>query len=318
MTVDYQSSLARHISDFITFKRVLGYNYTGEANRLQQFDRFLIDRKYTEELLQTGIMQEYCATNSRKSINRRAKLHSILRLFSLHLHVIDPQSAVLQESLVPRQTKTTRFYPLSPLQINQIMTAAEAVLPADKLKSHCTSFMVGLLYSTGLRITEALTLNLKDVNENNKTLFVHRGKFNKDRIIPMSESTFNAVKKWLQFRSHYSEDLSTSPLLISKGNKRLTYRQAYSAFRKACADCGIVNKPLPRLHDLRHNYACRCIALWRDAEEDVNTLMPVLSNAMGHVDFPSTQVYLHVDAAALRQASVKFNQHIKHALEEKS
>jgi integrase len=134
----------------------------------------------------------------------------------------------------------------------------------------------------------------------------------------MSDSTFNAVKKWLRFRSRYAGNTATAPLLISEGNKRLTYRQAYSAFRKVCADCGIVDIPLPRLHDLRHNYACRCIALWRTEEEDVNALLPVLSNAMGHVDFPSTQVYLHIDAAALRQASVKFNQHIKHSLGEKS
>jgi len=89
----------------------------------------------------------------------------------------------------------------------------------------------------------------------------------------------------------------TPPLLVSGWNQRLKNWQAARAFARLCAHCGITGSPAPRLHDLRHNYACRCLALWRN--EDVDALLPVLANAMGHVDFRSTQLYMHIDAVAL-------------------
>lgn len=123
---------------------------------------------------------------------------------------------------------------------------------------------------------------------------------------------------WLEIRSRYAGNGPTAPLLAVTGDKRLTYFQAKSAFRKLCILCGIEETPPPRLHDLRHNYACRCIAQWREAGEDVNALLPVLSNAMGHVDFASTQVYIHIDAEALRLASIKFNNHLNSSREKTS
>jgi integrase len=97
-------------------------------------------------------------------------------------------------------------------------------------------------------------------------------------------------------------------------NRRLTRWVAERHFRRLCIHVGLTAKPPPRLHDLRHNYACRRIALWRQAQEDVDALLPVLANAMGHVDFFSTQVYLHIDAAGLQQASTKFHTytHVHH------
>ena len=86
-------------------------------------------------------------------------------------------------------------------------------------------------------------------------------------------------------------------------------------FRCLCIHCGIGGNPPPRLHDLRHNYACACIAQWREAHADVNALLPVLANAMGHATYRDTELYLHIDAAALRQACGKFKQHVQHSLE---
>ena len=58
---------------------------------------------------------------------------------------------------------------------------------------------------------------------------------------------------------------------------------------------------------LRHNYACRRLALWREAGLDIEALLPVLATAMGHVNILATQRYLHIDAIGLLDASEKFN-----------
>lgn len=55
--------------------------------------------------------------------------------------------------------------------------------------------------------------------------------------------------------------------------------------------------------------------LWREEQADVDALLPVLANAMGHVDFFATQIYIHIQAGSLQQASIKFNSHVTHSKE---
>jgi integrase len=94
--------------------------------------------------------------------------------------------------------------------------------------------------------------------------------------------------------------------------------QVYAAFRRLCRHCGIWGEPPPRLHDLRHNYACRRLALWRETGRDVNAMLPILAAAMGHVNAFATQRYLHLDAAALQIAAARFQAHLNHPAEIRS
>jgi integrase len=153
------------------------------------------------------------------------------------------------------------------------------------------------------------------VEAKQSTLFVRRGKFRKERIVPMSPTTVEALNQWLLLRACYAGNEASAPLLVAGWNKRLGRHQASNAFARLCVHCGLDGDPPPRLHDLRHNYACRRLALWREGQEDVDALLPILANAMGHVDFHGTQVYIHIDAAALQRASAKFREHTNHALE---
>ncbi len=312
---DYTSSLAGQMADFIAFKRIQGYNYCHQVYQLKQFDSFLTEQGYDEDILQFEVMQSYCAQTVKRENNYRAKRYSILRQFSLYLHAVDTRSTVLPKYMVPRQSRKTRYYPLNPSQIKDLMDAAGILYSENAIRSACLRFLIGLLYSTGLRIGEALALNLRDVDTKNSTIFVRHGKFGKERLLPMSDSTRDEVKKYLTHRLPYAQTDPGAPLLVAEWHKRLNYNQALFSFKRLCKYCGLEGDLPPRLHDLRHNYACRCIALWREKGEDVNALLPVLANAMGHVDFHATQVYIHSDAASLRQASAQFNQHINYIQE---
>jgi integrase len=261
-------------------------------------------------------MQGYCAEIARLGASRQAGLLSAVRQFSIYLHALEPQSAILPLHILPRHSRAIRFHPLSEAEIGRLMKAAETLSPRNGIRPHCIRFLVGLLYCAGLRITEALALNLGDVDAENATLFVRCGKFRKERLVPMSHSTLNAMAAWLDRRGCHAGSEPSTPLFIDRWNKRLGRDQAAGAFRRLCASCGIGDRPRPRLHDLRHNYACRRLALWREEREDIDAMIPVLANAMGHVNIFSTQVYIHIDAASLHQASAKFNAHIAHSRED--
>jgi integrase len=295
---------------FTAFKRMQGHDYRDGERQLMRFDAFLGATGCADGVLRMRDVDRYRATMAGRSVPTRRGALSTIRQFSLYLHAMEPRSERVPARLLPRQARPIRFHRLGPVQVAWLMDAAPGVL-GDGLAAHCVRFLVGLLYSTGLRVGEAVALDEGDVDFERATLFVRRGKFRKERLVPMSPSTLRAAREWIERRAPHVGGGGRDPLLAVAWNRRLTRWTAERCFRRLCVHAGLTAEPPPRLHDLRHNYACRRIALWRQAREDVDALLPVLANAMGHVDFLSTQVYLHIDADGLRQASAKFHAHAR-------
>ena len=312
----FHSFLAEHMQAFVAFKRMQGYDYTGQARTLSYFDAFLVnvyDGEQDKQCLSLAMLQQYVRTTAHLKPFARITGLSSLREFSRYLHAKHPQSVVLPMDIVPRHTPTMRFYRIELGQVSELMAATRSILPAGSIRAHSTRVLIGVLYSTGLRINEALQLTLGDLDEQCSTLHIVKGKFGKQRLVPISPSTRRALNRYLSVRSRHASTSNSAPVFIGAYDKALRYDQAYDSFVRLCQHCGLNGDPLPRLHDLRHNYACRRLELWRQEGADVNAMLPILATAMGHVNFLNTQKYLHVepcqlhDAAALVQVRLNHN-----------
>ncbi len=302
------SPLAEPILQFIAFKRMQGYEYKAGADEISRFDAFLTQSGYEGQALQVDIQKRYAEHIAGLSHSTRLGRLATLRQFSVYLHALRPESALLPLRLVPKQQQSIRFYPLSAGQVGELM-AATAILESGRgILAACMRFLIGLLYCTGLRISEALALNFRDIDTGNSTLFVRRGKFRKERLVAMSPSACAALNQWLAHRASYVGNEPCTPLFVTRWNKRLSRDQASRIFRRLCIHCGMNADPPPRLHDLRHNYACACIEQWRQGNENLDALFPVLANAMGHAHFHDTATYIHINAAALQRAGETFQQ----------
>lgn len=313
--VDFSSVFADRMVQFVAFKRMQGYDYVDGVQRLKRLDSFLLKEGCTDGVLHAKTLNRYCDEMVGLSASSMTGNQSTARQFSIYLHVFGSASVILPARIQPRHPRPIRFYPLSDTQIVKLMDATAILTPKGGIRQHCIRFIIGLLYSTGLRISEALALNLCDINTECATLFVRKGKFRKERLVSMSPSTLEAMVTWLNRRQHYAGSEASAPLFVVKWNKRPSRDQIFRTFRRLCRHCGIEGELPPRLHDLRHNYACQRIALWREEGSDVNAMLPVLANAMGHVTFFATQVYLHINAGSLQGAANKLHTHIKHTLE---
>ena len=317
--ISFHCFLAEKMQQFVAFKRMQGYDYTNQARTLSYFDSFLLDEFAADQgpCLSLDALQRYVATTAHlEGFSRRTKLSS-LREFSRYLHARCPNSALLPRDIVPRRQPTVRFYRIEPEQVANLMAATATVLPADSIRACTIRVLIGLLYCTGLRIDEALNLTLKDIDAQRAMLHVAKGKFNKQRLVPMSSSTLTALNNYLAVRSRHAGTGSSSPLFIGAYNKRLSYCQAYDGFLRLCRYCGLDGKPLPRLHDLRHNYACRRLVLWRQEGRDINAMLPVLATAMGHVNIFHTQIYLHIEPGELHAAATLLHTRLNTYLENK-
>ena len=311
----FHSRLASAMSQFVAFKRMQGYDYTSQAVALQGFDRLLSVSDCSDGVLQSDTFERYVAATAELAPGTRAVRLAVVRQFSRYLHAHRPESAVVPLGMLPRHSRQIRFFQITENQVSELMNAATRLRPKNSIRPHSIRFLIGILYSTGLRISEALKLDLRDVDLKRSTLLVRMGKFGKDRLAPVSPSTREALNTWLELRSHYAETGALTPLFLGAWNRRLTYGQASYGFRRLCLRCGLLGKPSPRLHDLRHNYACRRITLWREAGQDIEALLPILAHAMGHANIFNTQLYIHIDAQTFLQASEKFNSHVTQQME---
>lgn len=301
--VSFESPLADMMERFVAHKRMQGYDYTEQEKELRFFDRFLCGEDCPDSLLRRAVFSGYLETLSHLKLKSRENRLGVVHQFSLYLNAHRPESRVMPSRLLPAFARNIRFYRITVAEVGVLMDAAGKLPP--KIRAACIRFLIGLLYTTGLRISEAINLNLGDVDLERSSLFVHRGKFGKDRLIALSPSTRNALDEWLHLRSFHAGTGNSAPLFVSAPNKRLGYQQAKRAFRKLCNQCGLHGEPPPRLHDLRHNYASECLARWQHDGEDIESLLPVLSTAMGHVNPCATQRYIHITAANLLAASEK-------------
>jgi integrase len=96
---------------------------------------------------------------------------------------------------------------------------------------------------------------------------------------------------------------------------RLYHTNVDYAFRLVLKYCGLRGGkgcPGPRLHHLRHSYACTRLLLWYREGKDINALLPALATYLGHVNISSTQVYLRATTALLEQANQRFAAHFRH------
>lgn len=303
----FESPFADMMERFVAHKRMQGFDYTAQSNALKFFDRFLCCEDCSDGLLHRECFSGYLATLPHlKPATREGRL-GVVHQFSLHLNAFRPESQVMPLRLLPVFARNIRFCRITSAEVCELMCAAEKLPPKGGIRAACIRFLIGLLYTTGLRISEATGLKLGDVDLERNTLFVHRGKFGKDRLIALSPSTRRALDEWLRLRSFHAGNANSAPLFVGASNKRLAPQQARRAFRRLCEKCGLHGEPPPRLHDLRHNYASECMSRWQREGEDIDILLPVLSTAMGHANPHATQRYIHINAAILLDASDKIH-----------
>jgi len=307
-TSPFQSVHAITLTAFIEVQRLRGYTYHHQANLLRRFDRYLCERAYRCAWLEQAVADEYSARLHGTTAYSQSTMLSVLRGYSRFLHLRYPQSYVL-EMPVKRPSRPSRFYIYSAEELAALMSAADALGPAGSIRPHTIRTLIGLLYVSGLRISEALTLDIDDLDLRERTLFVRKGKFGKDRYVPLVSSSVEALLGYRRKAEKVSKDRA---LFISTKGTRLSPTTMDNIFRRLLKECGIAScKPWPRLHDLRHTYAVNCLCRWYDQGCDVNALLPVLSTVMGHVKVSCTQIYLHVPARLREEASARFHQCIE-------
>jgi integrase len=204
------------------------------------------------------------------------------------------------EAFVPHlPTKTkSEFTPyiFTHIEISRIFQTADAI--KANARYNCAEVypvLFRVLYSCGLRISEALSLRVCDVDLNNGILTIIGGKNNRSRLVAMSESVKDACG-CLMRKIHFGANGGDYFFKNRDGTKRSKYT-VYQQFREILWASGIAYRGKgfgPRLHDLRHCFCCHALKQMSNAGIDMYCALPVLSAYIGHSSITSTERYLRL------------------------
>jgi integrase/recombinase XerD len=179
---------------------------------------------------------------------------------------------------------------LSSEAVDRVLSTVDTVKPRG-LRDRA---LFELIYSSGLRVSEAVRLNLNDVSLTDGVVRVF-GKGSKERLVPFGQEARCLLNRYLaEGRPALSGAKRSGAFFISASGKRLSRKTIWKRYAAAARGAGMSTK----LHTLRHSFATELLAGGADLRS--------VQELLGHADLATTQIYTHVDVSALRANHRKY------------
>ena len=263
-------TIKNYRSDLVEFFRFLGTGTPDEINYLA-IRKFLAHLKEREFLRSTVSRKLACLKSFFKYLTRE------------HLLQANPASGI-------RTPKRERHLP-SFLDTNEMEHLLEAA-KGDSWEMKRDRAILEALYSSGIRVSELVGLNVVDIDLLSGLLKV-RGKGKKERIVPIGSCAMDAIKEYIEVEASFSDsENGPSPLFLNRRKTRLTDRSVRRIILK-CARRAAIKKEISP-HTLRHTFATHLL----DRGADLRSVQELL----GHAHLSTTQIYTHVSAKRLKEA----------------
>lgn len=310
-TPTFQSVLAPAICSCLELRQALGYQDRGVRSLLAHFDRYVIAIGHPDPWLTRDLVDPWIAGEVALKPHSRATRRHAVRVLGHHLAHTCPQTYI--PLLVPGLRQASGFRPhiYGTAEILALLAEAGRLTPVGSLRPVTFVTLIGLLYSTGMRIAEALALCLRDVDLADGVLIIRQGKFHKSRAVPLQPDATQALAAYLDRRRHYRHRVDPeAAFFVNEWRRRCSYPVVVATFLGIARRAGVRGAPGqrgPRLHDLRHTFAVHRLLAWYRDGGDVQARLPWLSTYLGHVCLVSTQVYLEITAELLHEAACRFH-----------
>jgi integrase/recombinase XerD len=287
-----------HIQNHVDLKQAVGYKYDTEANHLKRFDMFTLEKYPESTTLTKDIVLDWCSKKTYEAQASQCNRISIITEFGKYLDSIGIRTYILPKG----------YYPSPSQYVPHIYTVAELsklFTETDKCKYSCECpyrhlimpVIFRMIYMCGLRVSEARLLRVADVDLEEGILSIHHSKKDNSRQVLMSDSLTERCRKFSK-EVHLLSAKEDYYFLALVG-KPMTLGNLYKNFRRFLWRARISHGGRghgPRIHDLRHTYACHCLKKWFTQEKDLAAYLPILKTYMGHDSFGDNAYYLRLTA----------------------
>jgi integrase len=308
------ASLRVLVERYLRERRRLGFSLVGTDSALRSFARHVQSIDHHGPLT-VEVMADWARCGHRASTEAHtwARRLKKLRSFMRWLQQFDPRTEVPDDTIFGRLPERLAPHIYSERELVELLAAAAHLGPALGLRGAVYEALLGLIASTGLRISEALSLRKADVNLRSGMLTIRQTKFAKSRQVPMHPSAIAALRRYRRLRDLAISDTEESPFFVAtRGRRRgqeLRNRQVHRVFAKLRGQCGWRNRGThhaQRIHDLRHAFVVRRILLWHAEGVDIDQAMLSLSTYVGHAMVTNTYWYLSAVPELMALAAGRF------------
>ena len=298
------------LDQYVATRRALGFSFYEPALSLAHFVNFMEQEHakwITSDLALRWSMQP---SNVQRATWARRLDH--VRGFARWMRAIDDRTEVPTPRLLSARRRRNPPHIYTEQEIEDLLRKASELSSATGMRALSYSTLISLLVVTGLRPSEAMSLNDKDVDLNDGILSIRDSKFGKSRFVPVHESTRQALKHYVDQRNRICCQRQDDAFLFNEHGKRLNAGSTRRMFIRLSQATGL--RPTrsdgrygrgPRLQDFRHTFATNRMVQWYREGKDVALELPKLSTYLGHVDVSLTYWYVEavpelLDLAAKR------------------
>ncbi|MFQ5592268.1 MAG: tyrosine-type recombinase/integrase [Phycisphaerae bacterium] len=298
------TTLREAVHDYLTLRRSLGFKLRETGKQLLAFVTFM--EQHGASYITPQLALAWAQQPSTVQPVEWARRLSVVRTFARHRSATDPRTQIPPEGLLPHRPKRARPYLYSAEEIQGLLRAALLLPARGGLRPWTYHCLFGLLTVTGLRLGEARSLELRDVDLRTDVLMIRSAKFGKSRLIPIHASTRRVLADYLVRRDRrWAARPVSSYLFVSNWGNQLDGGEIHRTFYALSRQIGLrgqTDSRGPRLHDLRHRFAVMTLLRWYRSGEDVERRLPFLSAYLGHVHVSDTFWYLSAWPELMREA----------------
>ncbi len=303
--------LSHLAAEYITFKQSIGMRFRTESAILNAFCRAMGDIDIAH--VTPNSVQQYLAGTGPITTFWHRKFEALNGFYQYAFSRGHVSSSPLP-TIMPKRPAAFRPYIYTHDEFRRLLEMTDILRNSRRCQVQSATFrtLLLLLYGTGLRISEALSLTLTDVDLPGGLLIIRDTKFFKTRWVPIGPQLTAVLIIYAKIRRPRPARNDSAFFATCHGNalKRST---AERIFRLLCERAGIRRtdggRLQPRLHDIRHTFAVNRLVSWYRDGANVQRLLPFLSTYMGHVDLAATQHYLTMTPELLHEASMRFQQY---------
>ena len=292
------------VDEYIALRRSLGFTLRDMAPDLRDFAAFLAQHRapfITSALAVAWAMQP---VDHRPS--DWAQRLGFVRVFARHWRATDPRTEIPAAGLLPFRPRRARPYLYTDEEIRQLLAATKTLSSRTGLRPCTYHCLFGLLVVSGMRISEVIALERRDVDLHDGLLMIRKTKFKKTRLIPLHASTQDACLAYARQRDRVVPHPTSPAFLLTDRGRRLEISAVHRTFYAVSRQIGLrgpADHTGPRIHDFRHRFAVNTLIQWYRAHEDIERRLPVLSTFLGHAHVADTYWYLSMHPELMRLAT---------------
>lgn len=290
----FHSRLAQDISSFIEQKRSAGYPYNTSARVLSYLDRMISEKFPKSSFLSKEICDAWIAECSELHPNTLLRRVTPVRQLGRYLSGMGLEAYIIPSSIPGRQIHYDAHI-FTEEELSAFFRAIDKCRksPFAPYRCYVIPVIFRLVFTCGLRSSEARLLKTSDVNLENGKIYIRSSKGWEARIVYASSELLDLLVRYDRIISRAFPDreaffVNSDGVFYSKSTLDTWFHEFWDPLPEASA---IKGNP-PRVHDFRHSYCVYRINRWMKDNKDMNALYPYLSEFLGHSNYADTDYYI--------------------------